>query len=106
MITLGVDPGYPGPWRCWPGRWEMLEDLPTITRGRGRVKREVDAAALARLLRPHALYIEVAIVEAVTAMPKLGSASTFSLGHSLGVVVGVLSAGHGQQQPSPLAVAA
>jgi crossover junction endodeoxyribonuclease RuvC len=30
----------------------LLEDLPTIARGNGRVKRELDAVGLARLLRP------------------------------------------------------
>ena len=91
-LFLGADPGLRGAIALVDGggRFVLVEDMPVMPRGRGVVKNEVDAAALARLLRPYAPEIRLGMVEAVTAMPKQGSASTFSLGHSLGTLVGVL----------------
>ena len=93
-LFLGADPGLHGAVALLDARGGlyMVEDMPILARGRGRVKYEVDAAALTRLLRPHAADIRLGMVEAVTAMPRQGSASTFSLGHSLGVLTGVLQA--------------
>jgi crossover junction endodeoxyribonuclease RuvC len=93
-LYLGVDPGLSGAVAAVDARGHvhLLEDLPTVTRGNGRVKRELDAAGLAHLLRPIAADIKVAVVEQVGSMPGQGVASVFSLGHSAGVIVGVISA--------------
>jgi crossover junction endodeoxyribonuclease RuvC len=93
-LFLGVDVGLSGAIGAVDGngRLALVEDLPVLARGKGRVKRELDAAALARLLRPHAPDVQLVVVEAVAARPGQGVASMFSLGHSLGVVVGVVQA--------------
>jgi len=93
MIWLGIDPGLTGAVAAVDakGRVHLLEDLPTITRGKGKVKRELDPAGLAHLLRPIAADIKIAVVEQVGSMPGQGVASVFSLGHSSGVISGVIS---------------
>jgi crossover junction endodeoxyribonuclease RuvC len=93
-LVLGIDPGLTGAVAALaPGhRVELLEDLPTVARGGGKVRREVDAAGLAHLLRPIAGDIRIAIVEQVASRPGQGVGSVFSLGHTTGVIVGVLSA--------------
>jgi crossover junction endodeoxyribonuclease RuvC len=94
MITLGIDPGLTGAVAALDQDHQvvMLEDLPTVTRGGGRVRREVDPAGLAHLLRPIAGEIRMAIVEQVASRPGQGVASVFSLGHTTGAIVGVLAA--------------
>jgi crossover junction endodeoxyribonuclease RuvC len=76
------------------GRMVMIEDMPVTARGNGRVKHELYAAGLLHLLRPHAAEITFGIVERVGARPGQGVASMFSLGHSTGVIDGVLAALH------------
>jgi crossover junction endodeoxyribonuclease RuvC len=92
-LYLGADPGLTGAIAAVDaqGRVHLLEDLPTITRGNGKVKRELDPAGLAHLLRPLAGEIRLAVVEQVGSMPGQGVASVFSLGHTSGVIAGVIS---------------
>jgi crossover junction endodeoxyribonuclease RuvC len=93
-LFIGCDPGLTGGIAALDaqGQVHLLEDLPTILRGNGRVKRELDPAGLAHLLRPIAADIVVALVETVASRPGQGVASVFSLGHTSGVIAGVLSA--------------
>lgn len=93
-LFLGVDPGLTGAIAAVDaqGRVHLLEDLPTVTRGNGKVKRELDPAGLTHLLRPIASEIRLAVVEQVGSMPGQGVASVFSLGHTAGVIVGVIGA--------------
>jgi crossover junction endodeoxyribonuclease RuvC len=93
-LYLGVDPGLTGAMALVDasGAFHSVEDIPVMARGKGRVKHEVDPAGLARLLRPHAASIKLAVVEQVSSMPGQGVASVFSMGHSLGCIVGVLQA--------------
>jgi crossover junction endodeoxyribonuclease RuvC len=93
-LYLGIDPGLTGALALLnsDGSLHGVEDLPVMARGKGRVKHEIDPAALARLLRPHAADIELAVVEQVGSMPGQGVASVFSMGHSLGCIVGVVQA--------------
>lgn len=93
-LYLGVDPGLTGALAAIDahGHVHLLEDLPTLARGNGRVKRELDPVGLAHLLRPIAGDIQLAVVEQVSSMPGQGVASVFSLGHSLGSITGVISA--------------
>lgn len=92
-LYLGIDPGLSGAVAALDaqGRIHLLEDLPTVTRGNGRVKRELDPAGLAHLLRPLVTDSKLAVVEQVGSMPGQGVASVFSLGHSAGVIVGVIA---------------
>lgn len=91
-LWLGIDPGLTGAVAAVDahGGISLIEDLPTVTRGSGKVKRELDPAGLAHLLRPITDEIGLAVVERVGSMPGQGVASVFSLGHSAGVIVGVL----------------
>lgn len=93
-LVVGLDPGLQGGIAALDssGAIHLLEDLPTLLRGTGRVKRELDAAGLAHLLRPIAGDIRLALVETVASRPGQGVASVFSLGHSSGVIAGVLAA--------------
>lgn len=93
-LYLGVDPGLTGALALLhaDGSMHSVEDLPVMARGKGRVKHEIDPAALARLIRPHAMDIKLAVVEQVGSMPGQGVASVFSMGHSLGCIVGVVQA--------------
>jgi hypothetical protein len=93
-LYLGIDPGLTGAIALVhaDGSLHSVEDMPTTARGSGRVKREVDAAGLLHLLRVHAAEITFGLVERVGARPGQGVASMFSLGHSTGVLDGVLGA--------------
>ena len=92
-LYLGIDPGLSGAIALVDsdGGLAMLEDMPTMARGNGRVRHEVDAGGIAHLLRPHATDVTFGIVESASARPGQGVASMFSLGHSFGVVTSVLS---------------
>lgn len=93
-LYLGIDPGLTGALALLTadGGMHSVEDLPTMARGKGRVKHELDPASLARLIRPHADLIKLAVVEQVGSMPGQGVASVFSMGHTLGCIVGVVQA--------------
>jgi crossover junction endodeoxyribonuclease RuvC len=93
-LFLGIDPGLSGAIGILyaDGTFHSVEDMPTVLRGKGAVKREVDAAGLAHLLRPIAGQIKMAMIEKVGAMPLQGSSSTFSLGFSYGSAVAVVAA--------------
>ncbi|NJD35375.1 MAG: hypothetical protein FIA96_11180 [Betaproteobacteria bacterium] len=93
-LYLGIDPGLTGALALLDDKGSMhsVEDLPVMARGKGRVKHEIDPAALARLLRPHADQIALAVVEQVGSMPGQGVASVFSMGHTLGSITGVVQA--------------
>ena len=87
MITIGIDPGLTGAVGVLhDGVFVAVEDMPTVVKGVGSVKREVDAAGLISLLR---MYIRstdynVLVLEKVGAMPGQGVSSVFSLGDSYG----------------------
>ena len=92
--SVGIDVGLSGAIGAVDanGDLPMIDDLPLLARGKGRVKHELDAAALARLVRPNALEVRIVVVEAVAARPGQGVCGVFSLGHSLCVIVGVVQA--------------
>lgn len=87
MITIGIDPGLTGAIGVLrDGCYVSVEDMPTVFKGTGSVKREVDAAGLIRILRdlcPSEEFISVAL-EKVSSMPGQGVSSVFSLGDSYG----------------------
>ena len=97
MLVYGVDPGLTGAISVFAhGRLRDVADMPVLELGAGKVRRKLDGAGLAAILRGwRAQYgpdHEVAVIERVAAMPAQGSASTFSLGHSAGVIDGVMLA--------------
>lgn len=94
-LVLGVDPGQTGAIAILAdGRLFGFVDMPTMPRKAGG--NEVDAATLARKLRGavsvHPGAYVVAVLEAVSAMPKQGVSSVFRFGEGFGVVKGVLGA--------------
>ncbi len=89
MITIGIDPGLTGAVGVLSdGRFIAVEDIPTVLKGAGSVKYEIDASGLIRLLREHYKAEEdcEAVLERVNAMPGQGTSSIFSLGDSFGCI--------------------
>lgn len=87
MITIGIDPGLSGAVAFLrDGAYVEVHDMPTVAKGSGSVKTEVDPAGLVSLLRQRVSVEEAAAaaVERVNAMPGQGVSSTFSLGDSFG----------------------
>lgn len=97
-MILGVDVGVTGAWSVLyhNGTPLRVESLPTMANGKktATVKTQLNAGAWARELTDLARVTAqcVAYVESVSAMPKQGVASMFSLGHSFGTVCAVLAA--------------
>lgn len=97
MITVGVDPGLSGAVGVLrDGVFVAVEDMPTVTKGSGSVKSEVNPAGLISLLRelcPAGEPVAV-VLERVNAMPGQGVSSTFSLGDSFGCARSAVAACH------------
>lgn len=98
MLILGIDPGLSGAMALVESgrRLLMLEDLPVAANGSGKVSRQIDAPALAELVRnacclASGAYL-MAVLEKPAAMPGQGVASMFSLGDSFGTLRGVIAA--------------
>ena len=92
MRVLGIDIGLDGAIALIENG-DLLEvhDMPTVTLERNnKSKRMVNAAELARLIRQAAP--GCAYLERLNAMPGQGVTSMFSMGQSLGVVLGILAA--------------
>jgi len=90
--VLGIDVGLNGAIAIVEGD-QLIEvhDMPTFTVERNaKNKRMVNAAELARLIRQSAP--ASAYLERLSAMPGQGVTSMFSMGQSLGVVLGILAA--------------
>lgn len=92
MRILGIDVGLNGAIAVVEGEQLIdVHDMPTFTVERGgKNKRMVNAAELARLIRQSAP--ASAYLERLSAMPGQGVTSMFSMGQSLGVVLGILAA--------------
>ena len=99
MIIIGVDPGLTGALASINHRGLVAgADMPVMQRSKGRatVKNQVNAAALADLLRRWLEGYdknEIRIfIERVQAMPKQGVSTMFSMGHTCGIIEGVVTA--------------
>ena len=90
---VGVDPGLSGAIAVLYGDKAEVYDIPTMKKGDGAVKYEIDPSGMHRLLlvalgtKPHAK----AALERVNSMPGQSASSTFSLGDSFGVCRSVLT---------------
>lgn len=89
VILYGLDPGITGAIAVLVnGDLLDVQDIPVRNEGSGTVKRRVDAAGLAAIIRAWRSQLgpdsEHAMIERVSSMPGQGVASTFSLGHTAG----------------------
>lgn len=89
-LFLGIDPGIGGAIGVVneAGQFVVVHDMPTLPTTTGR--RQVDAAALAHLLRD--LCPAFALVERVGARPGEGAVGAFAFGHTFGSITAVLAA--------------
>ena len=87
MITIGIDPGITGAIGVLKnGNFQTVHDIPSVLRGNGVVKREIDPANFYRILQSVQDPKESCevLLERVNAMPGQGSSSVFSFGDSYG----------------------
>lgn len=98
-VTIGIDPGLNGAIAAVRDGYKLVYycDMPTISDSKGKTtKRSVNGVGVAQAMRdiielcPQE-HISVCL-EQVSAMPGQGVTSMFSLGHSLGIVEGVVLA--------------
>lgn len=92
MRVLGIDVGLNGALALIEdGQLLEVHDMPTVTLERNsKTKRMVNANALSLIIRGSKA--DVAYLERLNAMPGQGVTSMFSMGQSLGVVLGILAA--------------
>ena len=92
MRTLGIDVGLNGAIALIEdGKLLEVHDMPTLSLERNnKTKRMVNAQALHTIIRD--AKADAAYLERLNAMPNQGVTSMFSMGQSLGVVLGVLAA--------------
>jgi crossover junction endodeoxyribonuclease RuvC len=90
--VLGIDVGLNGAIALTDGSKLLeLHDMPTLSLERNnKTKRMVNAHTLHTIIR--AAKADAAYLERLNAMPGQGVTSMFSMGQSLGVVLGVLAA--------------
>ncbi|MDO8595931.1 MAG: hypothetical protein Q7R45_04825 [Sulfuricaulis sp.] len=98
-LVIGIDIGLSGALAAISASGLVaVIDMPTMAKGKGggRVKNEVDPAALNRLLREWCGQCGgdevLVVIEQVSSMPGQGVAGMFSLGDSKGAVRGVVAA--------------
>lgn len=83
---LGIDPGIEGAWAIVDGAGLVAcGELPTVGSG---TKRQVSPVLLSSLIERN--YPDIAVIEAVGAMPKQGVSSSFRFGEAVGTIKGVL----------------
>ena len=92
MRVLGIDVGLNGAVALVEdGKLLEVHDMPTVTLERNnKSKRMVNAQALHLIIRN--AKADAAYLERLNAMPGQGVTSMFSMGQSLGVVLGILAA--------------
>ena len=88
---VGIDPGLSGAIAVLEGGRYDVYDIPTMQKGGGTVKSEINAKAMYNILCTSINYPPTAALERVNAMPGQGVASVFSLGDSFGVCRAVLA---------------
>jgi crossover junction endodeoxyribonuclease RuvC len=88
---IGVDPGLSGAIAILHDGGYAVYDIPTMSKGSGTVKTEINARGMADIFRKQVNSSPIAALERVNAMPGQGVASVFSLGDSFGVCRAVLA---------------
>lgn len=94
-MIVGIDPGVSGAIAgvSPSSRFAWVEDMPIATQmTKTRKHNQIDAAGLARVLRPRLAEITLVLIERVHAMPGQGVSGVFSLGDSAGCIRGVCAA--------------
>lgn len=99
MIIAGIDIGLTGAIATLGHKSELLglDDMPVMQRGAGKakVKNQVNPTELAALLHEHLKHHDkneiLVIIELVAAMPKQGVSTMLSLGHTAGIIEGVVA---------------
>ena len=85
MRVLAVDPGLGGALAIVDTKLDMAAVFDMPLQGRGRTgRKQVDSQNLVRLIS--GLKPDIGVVEQVSAMPKQGVSSMFSLGDSVGCI--------------------
>jgi len=93
-LIFGIDPGLTGALGVLiNGAFLGVEDMPTVVKGVGSVKREVAPAGLKTIIKGYLQPGEsvVCVLERVNAMPGQGVSSVFSLGDSFGCARSVIA---------------
>jgi crossover junction endodeoxyribonuclease RuvC len=88
---IGVDPGLSGAIAILHDGGYVVYDIPTMAKGSGTVKTEINARGMADIFKKGVVSSPIAALERVNAMPGQGVASVFSLGDSFGVCRAVLA---------------
>tara|TARA_R110000868_G_scaffold114309_4_gene306304 strand:- start:1420 stop:1929 length:510 start_codon:yes stop_codon:yes gene_type:complete len=88
---IGIDPGLSGAIAFIGPDWYRVHDIPTMLKGTGKVKYEINSAGLQDILYKDLPNHSVAGLERVNAMPGQGVSSVFSLGDSFGCCRSVLA---------------
>jgi len=87
MNILGIDNGLLGALSTYNGEELMVYDMPTYKIGK---RNHINISELAKLIlndRP-----DHAFIEKLTPLPKISGLTAFSMGHSEGLVLGLLTA--------------
>jgi crossover junction endodeoxyribonuclease RuvC len=101
MIIIGIDPGITGAVAAIDHHgMQAVEDMPFMekssSKGKATVRNQINAAALADLLRRLTIDYEtnaiMVFIERVGSMQGQGVATMFSIGHSCGMIEGVVAA--------------
>src|SRR3990167_7456535 len=107
-LVIGIDPGLTGALAAIDQNGlRALQDMPVMAKGSGagKVRQEVNPAALSALLLEWTngqADETMVVVEIVGAMPKQGVATMFSLGDTRGAIRGVVAArGYPMQWAAP-----
>lgn len=86
-MILGIDPGCSGALVILDDKGNFIDAMRTPTLKDGK-QTKVNGAAIVRFLECH--QVKHAYIEKVHSMPKQGVSSTFTFGHSAGVVEGII----------------
>lgn len=97
-LIVGIDPGLTGAIGVidWQNNGARFFDMPICSRGmkKAKVNNKVDGTALSEIFDKIETEgrIKEVVIEQVSSMTKQGVATVFSLGHTAGVIQGVIEA--------------
>lgn len=98
MVVIGIDPGLTGAVARLDREGVTVVDIPCIQRGAGTatVKNQVNASALQAEIKALVQGCDrqevLVMIELTQAMPKQGVATMYSMGHTAGMIEGVVAA--------------